>query len=74
MARIIAWSKYKYELEKGAKERKAKSTQQETKEVRLRPSTDSGDLAVKIKSCQKFLAKVRREGKGGEGRGGRGGR
>ncbi|PNW87768.1 hypothetical protein CHLRE_01g001550v5 [Chlamydomonas reinhardtii] len=57
VARIIAWSKYKYELEKGAKERKAKSTQQETKEVRLRPSTDSGDLAVKIKSCQKFLAK-----------------
>ncbi|KAG2428827.1 hypothetical protein HYH02_014239 [Chlamydomonas schloesseri] len=57
VARIISWSKYKYELEKGAKERKAKSTQQETKEVRLRPSTDSGDIAVKLKSCQKFLSK-----------------
>lgn len=113
VARIVDWSKYKYELEKGAKERKAKSTvwvageggrasrgcgsalllylvrqvlwaggarllhgacfnlsgvassaaslrSVETKEVRLRPTTDSGDIAVKLKSCNKFLSKVRR--------------
>lgn len=57
VARIVDWSKYKYELEKGAKERKAKSTVVETKEVRLRPTTDSGDIAVKLKSCNKFLSK-----------------
>ncbi|EFJ43570.1 hypothetical protein VOLCADRAFT_106738 [Volvox carteri f. nagariensis] len=57
LVRIIGWSKYKYELEKNAKEKKAKSSATETKEVRLRPSTDSGDLAVKMKNCMKFLSK-----------------
>jgi hypothetical protein len=31
----------------------------ETKEVRLRPGTDSNDLATKLKSAIKFLDKVR---------------
>jgi hypothetical protein len=58
VARLIPWSKYKYELEKADKARKKASTQTETKEIRMRPATDVHDFNVKVKSAQKFIEKV----------------
>ncbi|KAG1667977.1 hypothetical protein FOA52_000621 [Chlamydomonas sp. UWO 241] len=57
VARIIQWSKYKFELEQGVKERKSKATIQETKEVRLKPKTDDHDLDTKARMSAKFLEK-----------------
>ncbi|KAL6757718.1 translation initiation factor IF-3, C-terminal domain-containing protein [Haematococcus lacustris] len=57
LVRLWEWSKFKYEAEKDAKQKASKSTVVETKEVQLRPKTDSNDLATKMKSAIKFLEK-----------------
>lgn len=57
LCRLVVWSKYKYEIEKGQKKKAVKAVSVETKEIRLRPGTDVGDLQTKIKSAQKFLDK-----------------
>ncbi|KAF5836842.1 translation initiation factor IF-3, C-terminal domain-containing protein [Dunaliella salina] len=57
LCRLVDWSKYKFEVEKTNKQKAAKSANVETKEVRLRPKTDSNDLNTKLKSALKFLAK-----------------
>eukprot|EP00197_Chlamydomonas_leiostraca_P008886 CAMPEP_0202868492 /NCGR_PEP_ID=MMETSP1391-20130828/10908_1 /ASSEMBLY_ACC=CAM_ASM_000867 /TAXON_ID=1034604 /ORGANISM="Chlamydomonas leiostraca, Strain SAG 11-49" /LENGTH=360 /DNA_ID=CAMNT_0049548671 /DNA_START=99 /DNA_END=1177 /DNA_ORIENTATION=+ len=57
LCRLVDWSKYKYETEKEQKVKAAKATTVETKEVRLRPSTDSNDRNTKLKSALKFLQK-----------------
>ncbi|GFH26782.1 uncharacterized protein HaLaN_24989, partial [Haematococcus lacustris] len=57
LVRLWEWSKFKYEAEKDAKQKASKSTVVETKEVQLRPKTDSNDLATKMKNAIKFLEK-----------------
>lgn len=57
LCRLVTWSKYKYESEKTEKTKKKTSTSVELKEVRLRPTTDTNDLQVKLKSASKFLDK-----------------
>lgn len=58
LARLIDFSKYKYEMERATKERqKASSKGQDTKELRLRPVTEEHDYQVKLKQAQGFLSK-----------------
>eukprot|EP00798_Chlamydomonas_sp_ICE-L_P010452 gene10452-8407_t len=57
LVRIINWSKYKFEVEKSKKQAKSGSAVQETKEIRMRPRTDTNDISIKVKSAMKFLAK-----------------
>lgn len=55
VCKIQDYSKYLFELQK--KERAAKSHAHKTdvKEVRLRPGTDDGDLAIKARHAREFL-------------------
>ena len=55
VAKIMNYGKYKYEVEKRAKEAKKKQHVVEVKEVKLRYKIDTHDYNVKLKSIQKFL-------------------
>jgi len=57
LCRVVSWSKYKFEVEKENKQKVVRAVTVETKEVRLRPGTDSNDLNTKLKSASKFLQK-----------------
>ena len=57
IARIIQWSKYKFEFEQADKVKKSKVVVVETKEVKLTPKTDDNDVAIKMKAMLKFLGK-----------------
>jgi len=57
VVRLIAFSKYKYELEKTAKQKQKASKGPEIKEVKLRPVTEKADYDTKIRQAQKFLSK-----------------
>lgn len=57
VVRLIAFSKYKYELEKTAKQKQKASKGPEIKEVKLRPVTEKADYDTKVKQAQKFLSK-----------------
>ena len=56
VAKIMNYGKYKYEVEKRAKEAKKKQHIVEVKEVKLRYKIDTHDYNVRLKSIQKFLA------------------
>jgi len=56
VAKIMNYGKYKYEIEKRAKEAKKKQHVVEIKEVKLRYKIDTHDYNVRIKSIQKFIA------------------
>lgn len=56
VAKILNYGKYKYELEKRAKEAKKKQHTVEVKEVKVRYKIDTHDYQVRIKSVQKFIA------------------
>lgn len=56
VAKVLDYGKYKYELEKRAKEAKKKQHTVEVKEVKVRYKIDSHDYMVRIKSIQKFIA------------------
>lgn len=56
VAKILNYGKYKYELEKRAKEAKKKQHTVEVKEVKIRYKIDTHDYQVRIKSIQKFIA------------------
>lgn len=56
VAKIMNYGKYKYEVEKRAKEAKKKQHVVEVKEVKLRYKIDTHDYNVRLKSIQKFLA------------------
>ncbi len=56
VAKILNYGKYKYELEKKAKEAKKKQHTVEVKEVKIRYKIDTHDYQVRIKSIQKFIA------------------
>ncbi len=53
VCRILDFGKYKYEQKK--KQRGTKKTINKLKGMRLRPKTDTGDLAVKTRRARHFL-------------------
>ena len=56
VAKILDYGKYKYEMEKRAKEAKKKQHTVEIKEVKVRYKIDIHDYNVKINAIKKFLA------------------
>ncbi|GAB4823642.1 hypothetical protein N2152v2_010688 [Parachlorella kessleri] len=56
---LIQYSKYKYELDKADKDKKKaqRESRIDTKELKLRPNTDTHDYEVKVRQAQKFLSK-----------------
>lgn len=57
VAKIMDYSKYRYEQAKREKENRKKQKVVETKEIRLSPNIDIGDFNTKVKQAEKFLAK-----------------
>ena len=55
VAKILEWSKFKYQLEKKLKESKSKRVDQ--KEMWFKAYIDTGDLKHKVKKVTEFLAK-----------------
>ena len=56
VAKILDYGKYKYELEKKAKEAKKKQHTVDVKEVKVRYKIDTHDYQVRIKNINKFIA------------------
>ncbi len=56
VAKILDYGKYKYEIEKRAKESRKKQHVVDVKEVKVRYKIDVHDYNVKINSIKKFLA------------------
>lgn len=56
VAKIMDYGKYKYELEKKAKEAKKKQHTVEIKEIKIRYKIDKHDYEVRIKNIKKFIA------------------
>jgi len=56
VAKIMNYGKYKYDLEKKAKEAKKKQHTVEVKEIKIRYKIDTHDYQVRIKSIKKFIA------------------
>ena len=57
VAKIIDYSKYRYELSRKEKEAKKKQRTIEIKEVRLSPNIEENDLNTKAAAARKFLEK-----------------
>lgn len=55
VCRILDYGKLKYREQKKAAEARKKAATQDTKEIRIRYSTDSHDLETKIRSARRFL-------------------
>lgn len=55
ICRIVEYSKFKYELKKKEKEKKAKQHVVEMKEIRFGPNTDEHDFNFKVKHAEEFL-------------------
>lgn len=56
VAKILDYGKYKYEIEKRAKESKKKQHTVDIKEIKVRYKIDVHDYNVKINSIKKFIA------------------
>ena len=56
VAKILNYGKYRYELEKKAKEAKKKQHIVEIKEIKIRYKIDTHDYQVRVKSIKKFIA------------------
>ena len=56
VCKVMAFGKYKYELQKREAEARRKQKTIEIKEIKFRPNTDTHDYEVKMKSVVKFLA------------------
>lgn len=56
VAKILNYGKYKYELDKRAKEAKKKQHTVDVKEIKIRYKIDTHDYQVRIKSIEKFIA------------------
>ena len=56
VAKILNYGKYKYELEKRAKEAKKKQHVVEIKEVKVRYKIDTHDYQVRINNIKKFIS------------------
>lgn len=55
VCRLVDYKKFLYEKKKKDKEQKAKSKQNEIKEIRFTPNTDEHDFDFKAKHAEKFL-------------------
>jgi translation initiation factor IF-3 len=56
VAKILNYGKYKYELEKKAKEAKKKQHTVDVKEIKVRYKIDTHDYQVRIKNINKFIS------------------
>ena len=56
VCKVLDYGKYKYELEKRAKEAKKKQHTVDVKEIKIRYKIDTHDYQVRIKSIEKFIA------------------
>ena len=56
VAKILDWGKYRYEIEKKAKEAKKKQHVVSVKEVKMRYKIDVHDYEVRLKAAKKFIA------------------
>ena len=56
VAKILNYGKYKYELDKRAKEAKKKQHTADIKEIKIRYKIDTHDYQVRLKSIEKFIA------------------
>ncbi len=56
VAKIMNYGKYKYELDKKAKEAKKKQHTVDVKEIKIRSKIDVHDYNVRIKNIKKFIA------------------
>lgn len=56
VAKILDYGKYRYEVEKRAKEARKKQKSAEIKEIKIRYKIDVHDYNVRIKNIKKFLA------------------
>ena len=56
VCRIMDYGKFRYQLQKKAKDAQKKSRQVEIKGIRVRPNTDDHDLDFKLKATLKFLS------------------
>ena len=56
VAKILNYGKYKYELEKKAKEAKKKQHTVDIKEVKVRYKIDTHDYQVRLKNINKFIS------------------
>ena len=55
VAKILDYGKYKYELDKRAKEAKKKQHTIEIKEIKVRYKIDTHDYEVRLKNIRKFM-------------------
>lgn len=55
VCKIIDAGKWKYDQAKKAREAKKNATQVQLKQIKLRPKTDSHDIAFKVKHARRFL-------------------
>lgn len=55
ICRIVEFSKYRYEIKKKEKEKKAKQHIIQVKEIRFHPNTDDHDFEFKRKHAESFL-------------------
>ncbi|CCV64346.1 Translation initiation factor IF-3 [Alteracholeplasma palmae J233] len=57
VARLMDYSKYRYEQQKKSREMKKNQQVVQLKEIRLSPTIDTNDLNTKVKQATKFLEK-----------------
>ena len=55
VAKILDYGKYRYELDKRAKEAKKKQHVVEIKEIKVRYKIDTHDYEVRLKNIKKFI-------------------
>lgn len=55
VCKVLDYGKYKYEMQKKANEARKKQKVVEIKEIKLRPTIDDHDFAIKMKSSIAFL-------------------
>lgn len=55
VCKILDFGKYRYELQKKAKEARKKQKVIEIKEIKLRPNIDTNDYNVKLRNILKFI-------------------
>ena len=55
VCRLMDYGKYKYELQKKAKDAKKKQTIIKVKEIKFRPGTDQNDINIKVNHMKRFF-------------------
>ena len=55
VCRVMDYGKFRFELQKKAAAAKKKQKVVEIKEVKFRPTTDSGDYNIKLRNVRRFL-------------------